>query len=383
MMSFRSAAVMAASLFVSASGSLASQIYTPLTFGPLTAPGGNLYYTEVYDITPDGQSYVGLVNNNTARWVNNGTTYTMSTPGAAIGISANGQVAVGGVAGNQRLWNINDAVGSNIPNTQLQLPPNTFVNGLVYGTNSDATAFNMVGIGGAIVVHNGQTFRPTDVLEAAALGGFAGANRGMAQYAPIITVMGNVPGINANAFRVNYETGAFDALLAPAGATSTSVGGGASGSQLSGDASIVGGSANIPSIGPGTRPIYWDADGIPHLIPGVGGRIFGSMNAANYTGTLLGGGMTGAGIPQANAVLYDIATDTTLNLNEVFADIIPTGWILTFTLHISDDGSRIFTRALAPDGSSRVVMLEGNYVPSSGGFALLAMGGLAATRRRR
>ncbi len=382
MESFRKAFGVVAALAMTAPVSLASQVYTPLSFGPLTAPGGGLYYTEVYDITPDGESYVGLVNNFTARWVDNGTTYTMSTPGAAIGLSANGQVAVGGLSGDQRLWNINDAAGSNIPSTQLQLPPSTFVNGLLYGTNHDATAFNMVSNGQPVVVHDGQTFRPNDAFTAIDPQAFAGANRGMAQFAPVIVTLGFVPGVNANAFRVNYETSEVNPLFAPAGATSTSVGGGASGAQLSGDASIVGGSAVFPGESTASQPIYWDASGTAHRIPGVGGRNFGRMNAANYTGTLLGGGLFGGGL-QNNAVLFDIATETTLNLNEVFADVIPTGWVLTFTLHISDDGSRIFTRALAPDGTARVVLLEGEYVPAPGAFGLLAMGGIAATRRRR
>ncbi|MGP1345626.1 MAG: hypothetical protein ACTS3F_03025 [Phycisphaerales bacterium] len=365
-----------------AAPAMGSTIYTPLAFGPLTAPGGSLYYTEVYDITPDGKSYVGLLNNNTPRWVDNGTTYTTNGPGGAIGMSANGQVAVGGLSGDQRLWNINDAAGSNIPNTVLQLPSGFVANGLLYGTNQNATAFNLITNGQPAVLHNGQIFRPNDAFTAVNPQAFAGANRGMAQFAPIVVTLGFVPGVNANAYRVNYETSELDPLFVPAGASSTAVGGGASGAQLSADASIVGGSATFPSEGPVGQPIYWDADGTPHRIPGVGGRIFGTMNAANYTGTLLGGGLLGPGL-QNNAVLYDIASDTTLNLNDVFADVLPDGWILTFTLHISDDGSRIFTKALAPDGTARVVVLEGEYVPAPGAVALLAMAGAAATRRRR
>lgn len=384
MQKFRFAAFGAAGLALSASVALAGSVYTPLSFGPLTAPGNNLYYTEVYDITPDGQSYVGLVNNNTARWAHQGTTYTQGGPGGAMGLSADGQLGVGGLAGNQQVWHLSDANGSNIPSTPFVFPPGYSSSTVIYGTNHNGTAFNMVNNGQSLVIHNGQAFQPNPVFQAVDISAFAGANRGMAQFAPILVTLGHIPGVNANAFRVNYETSTIEgALYAPEGSSSTSVGGGASGSQLSGDASIVGGSAVFPGESLASQPIYWDADGTPHRVPGVGGRIFGTMNAANYTGTLLGGGLNGPGIPQSHAVLYDIASNTTMDLNVVFADQIPDGWVLTFTLHISDDGSKIFTRALAPDGSARIVMLEGEYVPTPGSIALLAVAGVAATRRRR
>ncbi|MDX2114449.1 MAG: hypothetical protein SFZ24_02345, partial [Planctomycetota bacterium] len=63
--------------------------------------------------------------------------------------------------------------------------------------------------------------------------------------------------------------------------------------------------------------------------------------------------------------------------------LLPAGWTLTNTQHISDDGSRIFCLATAPDNSQRAVMLTGTFlIPAPGSglvFAALAPAGL---RRR-
>ena len=51
---------------------------TPLVFGPLDDPGDGSYFTQVYDISADGRSYVGLTNNNVPRYVANGTVYNQT-----------------------------------------------------------------------------------------------------------------------------------------------------------------------------------------------------------------------------------------------------------------------------------------------------------------
>ncbi len=350
--------------------------YTPLVFGPLGDPGNGLYFTNVYDISADGQSYVGVLNNNTARYASAGTLYTMSGPGGPFGISADGQTAVGGLSGQQPVrWNISDAVGSNVPSQALANigQPAT----PAYGVNANGTAFNFSTPTG---VASAGVFTPANgAFTAVDPAAFAGANRGMAAYAPVSVVLGFVPGEASNAWRWDYLTGDIAPLTLPAGATALQING--TGTQISGDGSIVGGSITIPSETALGQPAYWDAMGVGHTVPGVGGRVWGDMFAVNYPGTWGGGSLFGAGL-ERHAYLYDFDNDESYDLNDLFAEQIPDGWVLVQTQHISDDASRVFVQARAPDGSLRFVLLEGE-VPAPGALTLLGGALMVAPRRRR
>ncbi|MCA9312142.1 MAG: hypothetical protein KDA21_13095 [Phycisphaerales bacterium] len=362
------------------SGSAAHAAYTPLAFGPLVDPGNGQYFTNVYDISADGQSYVGVLNTNQARYIYNGTAYSTSGIGAAVAITPDGTAAVGGLAGNTpQRWNLADAAGSNIAGQAIAFSggPNPGL-GQAYGTNASATAFSISTPTGVLT---GSGYRsPQADFMAMDISAFAGANRGIASTAPVALMLGFVPGVNANAWRWNYETGSLDPLLIPAGGTAGTVG--TVSNSMSADGSVVGGNVTIPSQTALAQPAYWDADGIAHTVPGVGPRVWGNMSAMNYTGTIGGGNIFGPGF-QNNAFITELGSGTSYNLNELFAAFIPDGWILTTTTHISNDGSRIFCQALAPDGSVRTVVLEGD-VPAPGAAGLLVMAGaLAGTRRRR
>lgn len=361
------------------SASVASAAYTPLAFGPLDDPGSGLYFTQVHDISADGMSYVGVLSNNTVRVKAGGVLYTTSGVGAPQRLSPDGMVAVGGMHGaTPQRWNVADAVGTNLAGEDIAFAggPNPAY-GLVYGTNAGATAFSVSTPTGVLT---GDGFRsPTADFQAMDLGAFAGANRGMAVHAPIAVMLGHVPGVNANGWRWNYETGDLQPLTLPAGASASSISG--VGSEMSGDASMIGGSLTIPSETPLAQPAYWDAAGNGHTVPGVGGRVWGNMSAMNYSGTIGGGNLFGAGL-QNHAFIHEFASGESYDLNEVFAPFIPDGWILTATQHISDDGSRIYCHALAPDGTTRVVVLDGE-VPAPGAAVLFAAAGMLAGGRRR
>ncbi len=361
------------------SASVASAAYTPLAFGPLDDPGSGLYFTQVHDISADGMSYVGVLSNNTVRVKAGGVLYTTSGVGAPQRLSPDGMVAVGGLHGaTPQRWNIADAVGTNLPGTDIAFAggPNPAY-GLVYGTNNGATAFSISTPTG--VLTGGGFVRANDAFTAVDPGAFAGANRGMAAFAPVAVLMGHVPGVDAFGWRWNYESGALQPLTSPAGATSINIGG--VGGELSGDGSMVGGSITIPSQTPLGQPAYWDAAGMGHIVPGVDGRIWGNMSAMNYSGTIGGGNLFGPGLTN-HAFIHEFASGESYDLNEVFAPFIPDGWILTATQHISDDGSRIYCHALAPDGTTRVVVLDGE-VPAPGAAVLFAAAGMLAGGRRR
>jgi len=373
----RVSTVSALAVFSFVSAANAGIVYTPLAFGPLTDPGGSRYYTQVQDISADGRSYIGALNDSTTRFVSNGNTYTLSGTGGPLGISGDGQTVVGGVSGQTpQRWNLADLVGTNIASHDIDGAAAAFVNAPAYGANANATAFSISTPTG---VMDGTGFhRANDAFTAIDPQGFAGANRGIAANAPIAVLLGHLPSETTNTYRWNYMTGDVSPLRLPGSATSMSVGG--VGTAISGDGSIVGGSTS-PN-GSIAAPHYWDAQGAPHATATVGSRIWGSINAVSYTGTLMGGNLFGPGLA-SHAFIFDPASETSYDLNDLFMEFIPAGWILTSTTHISDDGSRIFANALAPNGSARTVVLDGDFVPAPATAAIFAMGGIAAARRRR
>lgn len=382
-----SACAVLAAVGAAGAGTVPGQTYTPLAFGPLANPGNGAYYTNVYDISADGTSYVGLLSNGQAAYVYQGTTYIQTGGSAASAITPDGTLAVGGPAGGEPMqWEVANAAGSFIAGELYPNNSGQTVGSFAYGVNRDGSVINVIqgGVRSAVLTESGILQANDAFVAQFPLGAFAGVNRGIAVDAPIQVVLGNSQGVhNTAAYRWNYMTGDVSPLNLPAGATSVTVGGGGSSSKISADASIVGGAARVPSISTVVNvPMYWDANGDGTLIPGVGGRVFGSADAVNYTGTLIGGNLFGPGMPN-HAFLYDIANDITYDLNDLYADIIPEGWVLTHTTDISDDGSKIFTRALAPDGSTRFVELTGELIPTPGSAMLLGLAGIAATRRRR
>ncbi|MCR9218084.1 MAG: PEP-CTERM sorting domain-containing protein [bacterium] len=359
--------------------------YTPLAFGPLVDPGNGAYYTQVYDISADGSSYVGILSDGRAAYVYQGDLFIQTGGSAAAAITPDGSMAVGGPAGGPPMqWLAADASNGNIAGTVYDSPHAGSAGSFAYGVNRDGTVLNIVqgGVSSAVLTPSGIRRANDAFIAQFPTGAFAGANRGIAVDAPVQVVLGNSQGVyTTNAFRWNYETDDVSPLNIPAGGTSVTVGGSASSSNISYDGSIVGGAARVPSIAPLDVPIYWDASGEAHVIPGVGGRLMGTMNAVNYTGTFGGGNLFGAGLPN-HAFLYDFANDITYDLNDLFAEVIPDGWLLTHTTDISDDGSKIFARALAPDGTARFVELTG-VVPAPATAILLGLAGVGAARRRR
>lgn len=360
--------------------------YTPLAFGPLVDPGNGAYYTNVYDISADGNSYIGILSDGRAAYVYQGDLFIQTGGSAAFAMTPDGTLAVGGPPGGAPMqWMAANVVNGNIAGTVYDSPHAGSAGSFAYGVNRDGTVLNIIqgGVFSAVLTPSGIR-RATDAFQAQyPKGAIAGANRGIAVDAPIQVVLGNSAGVHStNAYRWNYETGEVSPLNLPAGGTTATVGGVATSANISADGSIVGGAVRVPSMTALDVPAYWDANGDAHIVPGVGGRIWGTMNAVNYTGTFGGGNLFGAGLPN-HAFLYDFANDVSYDLNDLFAEVIPDGWVLTHTTDISDDASKIFARALAPDGTARFVELTGLPIPAPGALALLGIAGIGAARRRR
>ncbi len=375
--------------------------YTPLIFAPLTDPGDGSYYSSVADISADGRSYIGsttnpmLGNQVLARYVADGVTYNQAGFGAAFALSANGQVAGGGVAvsglfGNTpQQWRAQDAGAGQIVSTDFAVPGSptlpdgrSFPGGVVRGLSSDGTIASVIGpTSGTWVITPDTVYDIRNAFADIELGASFGANRGMAADAPIVVGLVQIPSQGFGPGRYNYETGEAELLALPAGGTSA--GTDTQGNQISADGTIIGGSFRIPSETPLDQPGYWDGDGVAHRVPGVGDRIWGDVIAVDPTGFFMGGSLFGAGL-QREAFLFNRYTGESVNLNEVFADILPEGWVLQQTQHISADGERLFVRALAPDGTQRIVTLEGNpVIPAPGAVALFGLAGVSMRRRKR
>lgn len=371
------ARVAAVALPVVAPSIAAAQTWDPHAFGPLGGLPANQYFSRVVDISGDGFTFVGQTNLGTIIYRTPGIDYSMSGIGGAFALARNGQTAVGGLSGQApQRWDIANAVGSSIASQTITWPGGPQNIGPAYNANSNATAFGMASPT-SVITSSGLT-SANSVFQS--MGGSAGAYRGIAADAPIMVVLATLPGNPTNAYRWNFSNDLVEPLNMPAGASSIEAG--SVGGSVSGDASRVGGYAVLGTV---SRPCWWDADGAPHLVPLFGTALGGAMTAMNYTGTLGGGSMLVPG--QGNrAFLAALDSDTVYDLNAVYssAGLLPAGWTLLTTQHISDDGSRIFCLATAPDGSNRIVLLEGDFTapaPAAGG--LLALAGLFASRRRR
>ncbi len=352
---------------------------TPLAFGPLggTAPGS--YFTFVTDISADGTTFAGVLNTGGQILRTPTADYSVQGTGAIFRLNPAGTVGAGGQAGqNPQRWDVASAGGTSIVSSEITWPGGPLALGAAYATNSDGTVFNTLAFGVSVITPSGR-IAANDAFQAIAPEAFAGAWRGMAPDAPVVALQAFVPGNATNSYRWNYETGDVQALELPAGATSASLN---SQNGVTYDGSITVGTAFIG----GSKPFWWDAEGNVHAVPVLDGLASATVNTVNYTGTMLGGGVNYGALVGNRAFAYSIVTGELYDLNEIYSDagILPDGWQLTFTQHISDDGSKIFCGALAPDGSSRIVQLDADFfVPSPGTATLLGAAGLVAVRRRR
>lgn len=369
----------AAGVLTTLAPSAQAQAWDPIAFGPLGSglPGGQ-YFSTVVDIAGDGRTFVGGTNLGQAILRTPAQDFTLTGNFSPFAISRNGQTVSGGTSNQApRRWDLSNAVGNNIASTAIAFPPGAFANNPAYGVNHNGTHFSFATQTSVVTptaFHNANT-----AFQGMALGAFAGAYRGLASNAPILMLLGNIPGNPTNAYRWNYETNVATPMNMPAGAANIDAGG--VGASLSSNGLRSGGTA---TIGGTTRPYWWDENGTPHAVTPLAGSVFGNMSAMNYTGNLGGGNMFLSG--QGNrAFLYELDTGVVYNLDQIYraAGLLPTGWTLIATRHISDDGTRIFCTATAPDGSTRAVLLEGSYVPTPGTLALAGLAGLVATRRRR
>ncbi|MEM1423194.1 MAG: hypothetical protein AAGH64_04235 [Planctomycetota bacterium] len=391
MITARSAQRVCAAVLAAGACAPAQASYTGLVFGALVDPSDGSFFTQVYDISADGSSYVGLTNTFVPRLVSDGAIFNLSGPGGALAISGDGLIAAGGVNSFElpRRWQLADAVGQNIPGGAFPVPASPSVpDGVPFG-GGQAFTLNTTGTTANIVDASGGTWVITPDTVYDVRRGFAdiepdasfGANRGMATDAPIFVGLAQIPSQGFGPTRYNYVTGEAEILALPEGADRARTN--TQGNQISADGSVVGGSFVFPSESAIEQPGYWDADGNAVRIPALGDRIWGDARAVDPTGNFLGGGLSGVGL-QDRAFLHNRFTGETVDLNEVFADILPEGWILFETLHIGENASRLFVSALAPDGTGRVVELQGEaIIPAPGAFALLLGSAGVISRRRR
>ncbi|CAN5712755.1 hypothetical protein BH11PLA1_BH11PLA1_10860 [soil metagenome] len=377
--------VFAVALALAAGTAASAQSFTPLAFGPLGAalPAGQ-YYTSTIDISGDGLSFVGVLNNNSVLFHTPGANYTLanSQTYTVAALARDGQTVVGGGAAGAttpQRWNLGSAVGTSISPVGITWPGGPVAYGAAYGVNSNATVFSLP-TPTAIITPTGYTSAQS-AFNAADPFSTAGALRGIASDAPIEYLLGHTSLSTTNGYRWNFSTGAVVPMTMPAGASSIEFG--STGNAVSADGLRVSGSASIGGL---ARPCWWDASGTPQLVPMAAGAFGGSMNAMNYTGTL-GGGAMNFTVPTGNrAFMYALDSGTMFDLNQIYsaAGLLPAGWTLRFTQHISDDGNRIFCLATAPDGSTQAVLLTGNFnLPTPGAATTLALGGVFASRRRR
>jgi len=370
---------LAAAGLITLAAATAHAQWDPIQFGPLGGLSGGAYWTSVADISGDGMSFVGGTSLGQVLLRTPGIDYTLTVPSGSspFGLSRDGQVVVGGTTTTPQRWSISSAVGSTIAPQTITWPGGGSIGGPVYGTNANGTHYGLPSPT-AVITPSGLQGASAAFL-AMSPAGTAGAYRGIAADAPIMVVLGSFPGNPTNTYRWNYASNTVQALNMPAGASHIDAG--AVGASMSGNAARLGGTANIGGI---NQPYWWDAAGNPHAVPALPGAIFGTLNAMNYTGTLGGGSMWISG--QGNrAMLHALDGGQVWNLHNVYstAGLLPAGWTLVSTRHISDDGTRIICLATAPDGSNRMVQLTGSFVPTPGSAMLLGAGGLLALRRRR
>ena len=391
MINARSAQGVCAMMLMLGAAAPSDASYTGLVFGSLADPGDGSYYTQVYDISADGTSYVGLTNNAIPRYVSGGVVYDQTGSGAARAISGDGLIAAGGVNNSTmpQRWLLSDAVGSDIAGGGFPVPASPsvpdgriFPGGRVNTLNSTGTVANIIGpTAGTWVITPDTVYDIRNAFADIEPGANFGANRGMATEAPILVGLSSIPSEGFGPTRYNYLTGEAEILPLPAGANQARTE--TQGNQISADGTVIGGSFVFPGESTLEQPGYWDRDGSVVRVPALGDRVWGDVSSVDANGNFMGGGLFGPGL-QEEAFLYNSFTGETVNLNEVFADVLPDGWRLIATKHISDDGSRLFVRAQAPDGSFRLVGLEGEAViPAPGAFALLLGGAGMMSRRRR
>lgn len=354
----------------------AQSTYTPLTFGPIgPAPVGQ-YYNSTLDISDDGLSVLATTNTGERRLVLTTTSYSFSGVGTPLAITPDGQQLVGGQSGsNPQRWRVSNVVSNNIASETITWPGGPLALGPAYGSNASGSASVLLSPTVSVVGDFGRVQAST-----AFAGGSVGAFRGMAATAPIVGILGSMPGNPTNAYRWNYTTNALAPLNMPAGASS--IGLSTSATVMSSDGSIMVGSA---TFGIPTRPYWWDASGTPHEVPLLPGALSASAITTNALGSLVGGAMTVS--PGVNhAYILSLADNRVYDLHQIYsaAGILPNGWTLVLTQAISADGSRVFCLATDNTGTQRAIVVDGNYnVPAPGAAALLAAAGVLATRRMR
>jgi hypothetical protein len=212
------------------------------------------------------------------------------------------------------------------------------------------------------------------------IGASAGAFRGLAANTSTMAILGSIPGNPTNAYRWDYLASTLSPLNMPAGATSLSLPTG--NSTISADGGVIVGGA---TFGVPTGPYWWDASGTAHAVATLPTAIFTQANCVNGSGTLLGG-FANFPLSVRHAFVYSMADGAAYDLHNLFsaAGLLPTGWTLTATQSISNDGSRFFCLATAPDGSTRTMVLDGDFrVPAPGAGAVLGMAGVVGMGRRR
>lgn len=366
----------ASALVVAAAGAAAQSSYTPLAFGPIgPAPAGQVYNSTL-SISHDGLSVLATTNTGERRYVTATSSYTLTGTGTAFSMTPDGQTLVGGQSGsNPQRWRLSNLASNNIVSETITWPGGPLALGPAYGTSSDNSVSVVLQPSVSVVGSFGRV-QSSSIF----VGGTAGAYRDTASNAPVIGMQGFMPGNTTFSYRWNYLTNVLVPNNMPAGATSVSLS--TTTTTLSADGSIAVGSV---SFGTSVRGYWWDAAGTPRAVPLLPGASGASAVTVNPEGTLIGGSMNVApGV--SHAYIVSLADNTIFNLHQIYsaAGILPTGWTLVTTQHISTDGTRIFCLATDTTGAARTMVVDGSFtVPTPGAAAMLSFAGAAALRRRR
>lgn len=372
----RSIGCQVSALVLVATSAMAQSSYTPVAFGPIgPAPAGQ-YYNSTLAISHDGMSILATTNTGVRRYVTATSSYTFSGTGTAFSMTPDGQTLVGGQSGsNPQRWRLSNLASNNIVSETITWPGGPLALGPAYGTSADGSVAVVLQPSVSVVGSFGRV-QSSSIF----VGGTAGAYRDTASNAPVVGMQGFMPGNTTFAYRWNYATNALVPCNMPAGASSVSLS--TTTTTLSADGSIAVGSATFGLI---PRAYWWDAAGTPTAVPLLPGASGASALTVNPEGTLIGGGMNMApGV--TNAYIVSLADNTIFNLHQIYsaAGILPTGWTLVATQHISTNGSRIFCLATDATGTSRSIVVDGSFViPAPSTAALLGLAGVAAMRRRR